>query len=197
MSLRMNVLALLDQGPCYGYQLRTELDRRTGSAWPVNVGQVYNTLDRLERDGLVATGGRDEEGHVIYAITAEGSREVQDWFGQVPARSDSRDDVVAKVALAATLPGVDVRAVIAAERQSCVSARDALPESAPDAAPTPDDFARGLIIEARRFTLDARLRWLDQVEARITDVGERSIERDLAVERPRRGRPAKTAATAA
>ena len=54
MSVRQSLLAILDQGPCYGYQLRAEFDRRTGSTWPLNVGQIYNTLDRLERDGFVA-----------------------------------------------------------------------------------------------------------------------------------------------
>ncbi len=56
MSVRLSLLAILDQGPCYGYQLRTEFDRRTGSTWPVNVGQIYNTLDRLERDKLSRMG---------------------------------------------------------------------------------------------------------------------------------------------
>ena len=54
MSVRLSLLAILDQGPCYGYQLRAEFDRRTGSTWPLNVGQIYNTLERLERDGLVS-----------------------------------------------------------------------------------------------------------------------------------------------
>ena len=67
MSVRQSLLAILDQGPCYGYQLRAEFDRRTGSTWPLNVGQIYNTLDRLERDGLVAKGDTDAQGHVYYA----------------------------------------------------------------------------------------------------------------------------------
>src|SRR5688572_1583616 len=69
MSVRQSLLAILDQAPCYGYQLRTEFDRRTGSTWPLNVGQIYSTLDRLERDGLVMKGETDEHGHVYYAIT--------------------------------------------------------------------------------------------------------------------------------
>ena len=60
MTVRQSLLAILDQGPCYGYQLRAEFDRRTGSTWPLNVGQIYNTIDRLERDGLVAKGATDE-----------------------------------------------------------------------------------------------------------------------------------------
>src|SRR5690349_4937144 len=54
MSVRQALLALLEEGPMYGYQLRSEFERRTGATWPLNVGQVYTTLTRLERDGLVA-----------------------------------------------------------------------------------------------------------------------------------------------
>ncbi|MFE2145955.1 PadR family transcriptional regulator, partial [Streptomyces sp. NPDC059456] len=57
MSIRHGLLALLERGPRYGSQLRTEFESRTGSTWPLNVGQVYTTLARLERDGLVAAGG--------------------------------------------------------------------------------------------------------------------------------------------
>ena len=80
MTVRQSLLAILDQGPCYGYQLRAEFDRRTGSTWPLNVGQIYNTLDRLERDGLVAKGETDEQGHVYYEITDAGSLEVAAWL---------------------------------------------------------------------------------------------------------------------
>ena len=57
MSVRQSLLAILDQAPCYGYQLRGEFETRTGGTWPLNVGQVYTTLSRLERDGLVEASG--------------------------------------------------------------------------------------------------------------------------------------------
>ena len=53
MSIRHGLLALLERGPSHGYQLRAEFDAATGSTWPLNVGQVYTTLDRLERKGFV------------------------------------------------------------------------------------------------------------------------------------------------
>lgn len=81
------MLALLEDGPMYGYQLRAEFEQRTGSTWPLNVGQVYTTLSRLERDGLVeqvdgegADHGTDEGGHVIYRVTEAGRVEVSEWF---------------------------------------------------------------------------------------------------------------------
>ena len=109
MSVRQSLLAILDQGPCYGYQLRAEFDRRTGSTWPLNVGQIYNTLERLERDGLVEKGEPDAEGHVYWAITAAGSAEVAGWLASPVSRSGgTRDELAIKLAVAATLPGVDV-----------------------------------------------------------------------------------------
>src|ERR1700761_5255868 len=57
MSVRHALLALLSEGPKYGLQLRHEFETRTGEVWPLNVGQVYTTLQRLERDGLVEAEG--------------------------------------------------------------------------------------------------------------------------------------------
>jgi DNA-binding PadR family transcriptional regulator len=90
MSVRQSLLAILDQGPCYGYQLRSEFDRRTGSTWPLNVGQIYNTLERLERDGLVQRGDADENGHIYWHITPEGSAEVSEWLASPVVRAEGR-----------------------------------------------------------------------------------------------------------
>jgi DNA-binding PadR family transcriptional regulator len=62
MSVRHAMLALLSEGPKYGLRLREEFEDRTGEVWPLNVGQVYTTLQRLERDGLAESGGSGEDG---------------------------------------------------------------------------------------------------------------------------------------
>ena len=77
MSVRHALLALLSEGPKYGLQLREEFEARTGEVWPLNVGQVYTTLQRLERDGLVSSDdasqdGREKTPQNIFRITAEG-----------------------------------------------------------------------------------------------------------------------------
>ena len=101
MSIRHSLLALLQDRPRYGYQLRVEFEDRTGSSWPLNIGQVYTTLDRLERDGLVRNDGGDGEGHVIYSITAAGRAEVRDWFAApVPRSNPPRNELAIKLALA-------------------------------------------------------------------------------------------------
>ena len=73
MSIRHAMLALLSEGPKYGLQLREEFEARTGEVWPLNVGQVYTTLQRLERDGLVESDGTGQDGpQKSFRITAEG-----------------------------------------------------------------------------------------------------------------------------
>ena len=88
MSIRHSLLALLQDQPRYGYQLRAEFEARTGATWPLNIGQVYTTLDRLERDALVARDGDDGNGHVVYSITAAGRAEIREWFAAPVERNN-------------------------------------------------------------------------------------------------------------
>src|SRR6478609_8426351 len=116
MSVRHALLALLSEGPKYGLQLRHEFEERTGEVWPLNVGQVYTTLQRLERDGLVASDGMSEEGpQKSYRITPEGAEELAGWLRTPPnLSSPPRDELVIKVLIALRVPGVDVYEVMQA-----------------------------------------------------------------------------------
>ncbi|WP_091737288.1 PadR family transcriptional regulator [Microbacterium azadirachtae] len=194
MSVRQSLLAILDQGPCYGYQLRAEFDRRTGSTWPLNVGQIYNTLERLERDGLVERGEADEQGHVYWAITDAGSAEVAGWLSSPVERgSGTRDELAIKLAVAATLPGVDLAAVFRAQRAASLARLQELQRSTSTAtAPEgPEQLARALVIDALISTADAELRWLDQAEQRIAAHPQHTLALELSTDRPKRGRPAR------
>src|SRR5680860_1170271 len=80
VSMKHGILALLGDGPSHGYHLKTEFESRTGGAWLINVGQIYTTLQRLERDGLVEpTGDAAEERHT-YRITDDGRTVLTGWF---------------------------------------------------------------------------------------------------------------------
>jgi DNA-binding PadR family transcriptional regulator len=117
MSVRQGLLALLAQQAMYGYQLRQEFEARTGGTWPLNIGQVYTTLNRLQRDGLVEEAGTTEEGSAVYALTEAGRQEVERWWATPVERSGpARDELAIKLALAVTAPGVDVRSVLQAQR---------------------------------------------------------------------------------
>lgn len=199
MSVRLSLLAILDQGPCYGYQLRAEFDRRTGSTWPLNVGQIYNTLDRLERDGLVVKDDVDEQGHVYYAITDAGSAEVATWLASPVERAKgTRDELAIRVAVAATLPGVDVEKLVERQRQVSRNQRDELVRAGEDViGDRPEDLARTLMLDAMISHADAELRWLNQVELRLARHPQHAMTLAPATERPRRGRPLKEPAAIA
>lgn len=197
MSVRHSLLAILDQGPCYGYQLRAEFDRRTGSAWPINVGQIYNTLERLERDGLVTRGAADEHGHVYWEISDAGRQEVRAWLATGVDRSQAaRDGLAMKLSLAATLPGVDAAAVIRTQRGATVARLEELRRArgtGSDSA-APEAIARSLVLDAMIFAAEAEARWLDHAEAELAAHPDHALALDLSTDRPRRGRPARAAA---
>lgn len=182
MSVRQSLLAILDRGDCYGSQLRAEYLRRTGAA--VNVGQVYTTLERLERDGLVQHRGADDEGRVLWGATPAGRAEARAWLGAA-SLTDRRDEVALRIALALTLPGADVRGIIAAQR---TAVRAALADPEPDDEAM-DAVTRAVVGAARRARLEADLRFLDEVEGLAAD----AVPFDLSDERPRRGRPVRAA----
>ena len=144
----------------------------TGSTWPLNVGQVYTTLNRLERDGLVAGEGVDDEGHVVYRITDQGRDEVAAWFTTPVARTQPpRDELAIKLALAVTVPGVDVGTVIQRQRTATMTALldyTRLKRAGRAASRArPDDMAWSLVLDSLVFAAEAEIRWLDHCEARL------------------------------
>lgn len=169
MSVRNALLALLEQGPRYGYQLRAEFEHRTGGTWPLNVGQVYTTLARLERDGLVEGQGSDGEGHVMYAVTAEGRDEVVSWFtSPVPRTQPPREELAIKLALAVSVPGIDVGTVIQQQRTATMTAlQDYTRLKRRSTGDEPQELAWGLVLDSLVFTAEAEIRWLDHCEARL------------------------------
>lgn len=180
MSVRQGLLAILAQGPCYGHQLRQEFEQRTGGTWPLNAGQVYQTLDRLERDELVVRSGEDERGRELYSLTAAGAREATAWLATAEPRG-TRDELALKVALAVTLPGADVRSLLAGQRAAA--------EAVVAAAQAGSDHGTGHAI-VRAATLahaEADLRWLAQVEETLGTAEPYGLSSVA----PRRGRPAR------
>lgn len=169
MSVRQSLLAILNQAPCYGYQLRGEFETRTGGTWPLNVGQVYTTLDRLERDGLVTRDGADPEGRVRYAITGAGSAVVTGWLSSPVVRQHARDELAMKLAVACTLPGVDIPTMIQTQRAATLRALQELTRTKSDQATpsSPSDLGWSLVVESMIFAAEAEARWLDYAEASI------------------------------
>lgn len=194
MSVRQSLLAILAQGPCYGYQLRHEFDRRTGSIWPLNVGQIYNTLERLERDGLVSRGEADDRGHVYWQITDAGRTEVDRWLSSPVVRPQgTRDELAIKVAVAATLPGVDPAAAIQSQRSASLRQLEALQRErrAHRDIDAPEGLAWSLVADSMIFAAEAEIRWLDHAAQRLGAHPRHAMTLELTADRPKRGRPTK------
>lgn len=201
MSVRQGILALLAEGPSHCYQLRQRFEERTGGTWPLNIGQVYSTVQRLVRDGLVepvddgpqatdgggasvvdetpapgAPRGSAARPHGVkvqnraddverFRLTEAGRAEVTRWWVTPVARSaPARDELAIKIALAVTSPGVDVLAVVQAQRTETMRALRDFTRLAGEQGP---DLTWALVLDNLVFTTEAEIRWLDHVEARI------------------------------
>lgn len=177
MTIRHSLMALLTQGPRHGYQLRSEFEARTGGTWPLNVGQVYTTLQRLQRDGLVDTTGEpDGEGRIAYVLTDAGRQEAANWFATPVDRStDPRDELSIKLALGVGMGGVDVAAVIQTQRAATLRQLQdytRLKRRADEA----QDLAWELVLERLIFSAESQVRWLDHVETRVSRAKLASVE---------------------
>jgi len=167
MSVRHALLALLSEGPKYGLQLRQEFETRTGEVWPLNIGQVYTTLQRLERDGLVESDDSDKDGpQKDFRITDGGAAELAKWLRTPPElTAPPRDELVIKVLVAASLPGVDVHEVIQVHRRYLVEMMQQWTRLKEDEAQF--DLAFALVVDAELFRLDSVVRWLDAADGRL------------------------------
>jgi len=167
VSVRHALLALLSEGPKYGLQLGQEFEARTGEVWPLNTGQVYTTLQRLERDGLVESDDAAEDGpQKAFRITAAGSEELSDWLRTPPdVSAPPRDELVIKVLVALRVPGVDVVELVQKHRRHLVESMQYYTRLKEDAG----DHELGLLLvaDAEIYRLDAVIRWLDAADARI------------------------------
>lgn len=166
VSVKHALLALMIDGPRYGYELKTEFERVTGSGWVLNIGQVYSTLQRLERDELIEPNGEpDAEGRQSYLLTAHGRRVVQEWLAIpiAPTEAD-RDELSMKVLIAlATAPG-SALGVVREQRVAAMSHLQML--TARKTAPIHDLAAR-LHLDRTIVVAEAQIRWLDIVEQRL------------------------------
>lgn len=194
MSLRHSILSILSLGDCHGYQIRSEIESRTGDTWQINVGQIYTTLDRLQRDGLVKALPAKEDGRVEYRITTAGKTEAKNWLvAPVERNPNSKDELAMKLSLAVTLPGVDVQGILDNQRVATLSSLQLLTtaKQATDEN-NQNDLAWILVIDSQLFSHEAELRWLDHVEGLLSRSASRGLSTQTQINNQpaKRGRPA-------
>ena len=168
MAVREGLMALLAESPRYGYQLKTAFESATGGVWRLNVGQVYTTLDRLHRDGLVDIDARGEQKR--YSLTAGGHAALGDWWRAEPVDDPPpRDELQLKVLLAID-HGSD-HAVTVITRQRTALTRLLQQHRRAQRAGDAPSLAEALVADALAVRAEADLRWLDLCESRILREG--------------------------
>ena len=187
MAVREGLLALLDGGKSHGYQLKTSFEAALGGAWPLNVGQVYQTLERLERDGLVRADER--EGLRSYVLTADGAAELGAWWDAEPADEPApRDELMLKVLLAVTRGPEHALEVITAQRDA-VMARLQQRRRRPRGA---SGLAAAMVADAVAVRAEADLRWLDLCEERLVNDPETPVDQATSTPATKTTRGART-----
>lgn len=186
MSIRHSLLALLSTGPKYGQQLKAEFESRTGELWPLNVGQVYTTLNRLERDGLVSATEEPDAALRPYAITDNGRTELADWFRSPPGdEPPPRDELVMKVMIAGSVAPAAAGEIIQSHRRQLLEhmRRYTRIKAGDDVS-----VATSMMCDAELFRLEGAVRWLDSVDARLRSGARLDLpaDRELPVDGPTR-----------
>src|SRR3954447_20671560 len=166
--MRFPLLALLATGPAHGYELKQALEQRFGSVLPpLNAGQIYTTLQRLERDDLVHDDAVEQNGRPnkrVYRLTEKGRRELDGWLRDHTPTPRLKDDFFMKLVLARVAHIADPLELIDRQRSAYLQALRELDDVAAQAN---GDTTAALLIEGAALHLEADLKWLDLCEQRI------------------------------
>ena len=173
------MLVLLRDGPKHGYQLRADFVERTNGLWTLNTGQVYTTLDRLARDGLVVAAPDADDGgddrRRAYQLTEAGRRRAEGWLAESDRDAPDRDELVLRVLLVIGHAPDEAQAVIASQRDGLMRRLQAVRRSQRDTA---DDLVSRLTADAAAIRLESELRWLDLCDERLRAATTRPLQAD-------------------
>jgi DNA-binding PadR family transcriptional regulator len=171
MSIKYALLSLLDHQPHHGYQLKTAVEGWLGQSWPLNIGQVYTTLTRLERDGLVTLGEVDAQGRQTYQITPAGRAALADWFATpVPRDGLVRDELLVKLVAAVAAGDGTAFAVIRGQRTATLQLLQHHTRAKAQAERR-GDLPQLVVADLLIAQAEAEVAWLELCEARLRTAG--------------------------
>ena len=171
MSIKYALLSLLDHQPHHGYQLKTAVESWLGQSWPLNIGQVYTTLTRLERDGLIALGEVDPQGRQTYQITLAGRAALADWFATpVPRDGLVRDELLVKLVAAVAAGDGTALAVIRGQRTATLELLQRHTRHKAQAERR-GDLSQLVVADLLIAQAEAEVAWLELCEARLRAAG--------------------------
>ncbi|HYS40352.1 MAG TPA: PadR family transcriptional regulator [Pseudonocardiaceae bacterium] len=171
MSIGHTLLGLLETGPRHGYDLKRAYDERFGQDRPLPYGQVYSTLSRLLRNGLVEVSGveaGDGPDRKRYTITDAGVTDVADWLRTAEPPAPYLQNVLYTKVVLALLSGRSAADVLDVQRAEHLRAMRELTRRKADG-----DLADALICDHALFHLEADLRWLELTTARLDELAGR------------------------
>ncbi|MFE1751495.1 PadR family transcriptional regulator [Streptomyces anandii] len=170
--MRLHLLALLARGPAHGYELKQDLEQLLGSAYPQpNVGQIYVTLGRLEKSGLIE--GEDVEqssrpNKKVYHLTEAGRDALRAWFEEPEDEPRVRDEFFMKLTLAPQTGLADQITLINKQRRQYLNTMRNLSKLA--AAEDRDNRVAHLLIEGAMLHLQADLDWLERCQEELEEL---------------------------
>jgi len=166
VSLKFGVLGLLSSGPLHGYEVKTRFEAMFGGTWDVNIGQVYTTLQRLERDGLIEhSGERGDRGRQAYALTGQGEEALRSWLGEPESGPQQlRDEIFLKLLLSQQLGDGQRAELLRRQRRVCLQRlKDLTALEQRARAEGRDDLV--LLARGGLLHTEADLRWVDELLA--------------------------------
>lgn len=168
--MRYAFLALLANAPAHGYEIKQAFDKTFGEVWPpINFGQIYSTLSRLERDGLVEsqhvaqTSQRDKR---VYSLTSEGREELEAWANSPTEGPRLKDEFFMKLVLSKLVGVADPESLIEQQRRTYLQTLREL-NLAATRYEADRDVIPSLLIEGAALHLQADLEWLDLLEEEL------------------------------
>lgn len=173
MSTRFALLALLEQKPMHGYDLRRRFENRIGNHWSLNFGQVYLTLEALEKQRLIkheVVSGSDAPDRKLYTITNEGLSKLAEWYtSPVESTKGLKDEFYLKLVLGFTTKTASIDKIVDKQKRFCLQKLHELTQLKRQAQEA-KDIARVLLLDLVVFRTEAELRWLEMTEERIKDL---------------------------
>ena len=166
MSIRNSFLAFLATEPAHGYALKSSFEHQTAGLWPLNAGQVYTTLSRLERDGLVTTEEGSDPERRAWRITEAGQQELETWYRTPVDGRSTRDELVIKIMVALASGVRDLERVVQIQRSATMVRLQEATRKKIEAQQR-SDLASLLVLDALVLRAEAEIRWLDLCEQRV------------------------------
>lgn len=171
MSIRNSFLAILADSPAHGYALKSKFEDSTARVWPLNVGQVYTTVGRLERDGLVEKAGEGDGSRQLWRITAQGRATLQSWYAETATdQPPVRDELSLKLLLAIAADAIDVSELIRSQRAATMQRLQRYTQEKRDVDPE-QQFAWSLVLDSLILKTEAEAKWLDHCEEALRQRG--------------------------